>query len=293
MEAISQPTPIVLRRFTPQFFIGLALIAIFWFASWTHLNLIGEFSFFPLWLGYILTMDGLVALRGRASLLQRAPRKLVALFGLSAPAWWLFEGLNQFTLNWHYLSAQNYSATRILLESTIDFSTVIPAVFETTEFISTFAFAKNLRVPPLRIPLGARAQWALMYLGAGLLLGVIWLPKYFFPALWLWGFFLIDPLNWMRGRASLLAQMANGDWRTAGALALGVLICGFFWEMWNFFAMPKWFYTVPFFEFGKIFEMPILGYLGYIPFAWELYALYQLACGVLRIRQPEAGSPNL
>ena len=47
------------------------------------------------------------------------------------------------------------------------------------------------------------------------------------------------------------------------------------------FALPKWYYTVPFFNFGKIFEMPILGYLGYIPFAWELYALYHFAWGVL------------
>lgn len=27
--------------------------------------------------------------------------------------------------------------------------------------------------------------------------------------------------------------------------------------------------------------MPILGYGGYIPFAWELFALYQLVAGAL------------
>ncbi len=33
--------------------------------------------------------------------------------------------------------------------------------------------------------------------------------------------------------------------------------------------------------------MPLLGYFGYIPFAWELYALYHLVWGVCR-RAPRA-----
>ena len=36
-----------------------------------------------------------------------------------------------------------------------------------------------------------------------------------------------------------------------------------------------WFYDLPWFvNWLKIFEMPILGYLGYFPFAFELYAMY-------------------
>ena len=73
------------------------------------------------------------------------------------------------------------------------------------------------------------------------------------------------------------------------ALALAALVCGFFWEMWNFYAMPKWYYTVPFFGFAKIFEMPLLGYAGYLPFAWELYALYHFVWGVLRRRSIALG----
>ena len=65
-------------------------------------------------------------------------------------------------------------------------------------------------------------------------------------------------------------------------LALAGIVCGFFWEMWNFFALPKWCYTIPFVNFAKIFEMPFLGYGGYIPFAWELYALYHFIWGILR-----------
>ena len=56
-------------------------------------------------------------------------------------------------------------------------------------------------------------------------------------------------------------------------LALGALVCGFFWEMWNYYSFPKWTYHTPGAEFLKIFEMPLLGYGGDIPFALELYAL--------------------
>jgi hypothetical protein len=60
------------------------------------------------------------------------------------------------------------------------------------------------------------------------------------------------------------------------ALWLGGLLCGFFWEMWNLHSYPKWIYHVPYDGFWKVFEMPILGYLGYLPFAMELYLMAQL-----------------
>ena len=53
-------------------------------------------------------------------------------------------------------------------------------------------------------------------------------------------------------------------------------MCGFFWEMWNYWSYPKWIYHVPGVGFAHVFEMPLLGYLGYLPFAMELYLLGQL-----------------
>ena len=71
-----------------------------------------------------------------------------------------------------------------------------------------------------------------------------------------------------------------GDWRPVVALALGALTCGFFWELWNFGSYPKWIYRVPIFGFWHVFEMPLLGYLGYVPFSWELFALVHLFFGL-------------
>ncbi len=61
-----------------------------------------------------------------------------------------------------------------------------------------------------------------------------------------------------------------------------MLTCGFFWEFWNYFSYPKWVYDVPFFGRWHIFEMPLLGYLGYIPFSVEVFALYHFIAGALR-----------
>jgi hypothetical protein len=63
--------------------------------------------------------------------------------------------------------------------------------------------------------------------------------------------------------------LADGDWRAVWLAALAALICGFFWEMWNWHSFSQWIYTVPYVERFKIFEMPLLGFLGYLPFGLE------------------------
>ena len=74
-------------------------------------------------------------------------------------------------------------------------------------------------------------------------------------------------------RPHFLEELRHGDWRTVISLSLGALVCGLFWEMWNYYSFPKWVYHVPRLGFWHIFEMPLLGYGGYVPFALELYAL--------------------
>jgi hypothetical protein len=56
------------------------------------------------------------------------------------------------------------------------------------------------------------------------------------------------------------------------------LWAGLLWELWNFWAAARWSYTVPFVGELKLFEMPILGFLGFPPFTLEAFALYQFFC---------------
>jgi hypothetical protein len=66
------------------------------------------------------------------------------------------------------------------------------------------------------------------------------------------------------------------------ALVGSGLVCGVLWEFWNYWALTKWTYTVPYPPDVKLFEMPVLGYLGFLPFALECFAMYHFCRGVLR-----------
>ena len=110
-------------------------------------------------------------------------------------------------------------------------------------------------------------------------------PRYCFGFIWLCVVLMLDPINNLFRRKSALGHIAAGDWHFFVVVPLAGLCCGFLWEMWNFYALPKWYYTIPYMGFWKIFEMPLLGYTGYLPFALELFAMYQFV--VLLSRQKE------
>ena len=57
-------------------------------------------------------------------------------------------------------------------------------------------------------------------------------------------------------------------------LMLSGLICGVIWEFWNYWSGTKWIYNVPILPDLKIFEMPVLGFGGFPPFAVECFVMY-------------------
>ena len=263
----------------PQFWAGLLLVAVAWPLNWMLSGLRTAYLFFPLWLGYILTVDGLVQARRGSSLLSRNWRAFIGLFLVSAPAWWLFEVLNWRAGNWQYLGREQVSDLFYGVNASISFSTVIPAVFSTAELVGSFGWLQRLGRGPVIRP--TRRVTAGFFLAGIIMLALLlaW-PRYFFPFMWLSVYFLLAPLNVWLGHRSLSEYTAVGNWRPVVSLWLGGLICGFFWEMWNTFSFPKWVYHVPYVDFLRIFEMPLLGYGGYLPFAMELFALYHLVVGI-------------
>src|ERR1700751_637184 len=110
--------------------VGLTLVAVCWPLNWLLPGVRTAYLFFPLWLGYILTVDALVWRRAGTSLWSRSRKDFVLLFFISVPVWWLFELINLRTGNWEYVGRELFSRVEFNLLSTISFSTVIPAVFE-------------------------------------------------------------------------------------------------------------------------------------------------------------------
>jgi hypothetical protein len=87
---------------------------------------------------------------------------------------------------------------------------------------------------------------------------------------------LITSLQAVAGEETMFSCIARGDWRPLWLPALAALVCGFFWEMWNYKSLSHWEYAIPFVNQFKIFEMPLLGYAGYLPFGLECMAVMQL-----------------
>jgi hypothetical protein len=261
--------------------IGLLLVVVFWWVNWSFDGLRTHWAFTPLWVGYCLAVDGLVYARKSTSLFTRSKLRYLGLFLISVLGWWTFELLNWRTQNWMYIGAEHFTRREYALLASLSFSTVVPAVFGTAELVGTFGWVRRLK-PGWVISDSRRNVWFVFLLGWAMLALMLAWPRYFFPFMWLSVYFILEPVNLWLGNPTLAASVFKGDWRPVISLWLGGLICGFFWEMWNFYSYPKWVYFVPYVDFARIFEMPLLGYGGYLPFAMELYAMYNIVLRVFK-----------
>jgi len=251
---------------------GLILVAICWPLNWALPGARTSYLFFPLWFGYILIVDAVAQVRTGSSLWSRSQKNFLLLFIVSAPVWWLFELINLRTGNWEYLGRDLFSSVQFNLLSTLSFSTVIPAVFETAQLMLSFRWMERFRSGP-RISTTPAVFIGLFVIGLAMLGAMLVWPKIFYPFTWTALVCVLEPINYWIGGRYFLQELRIGDWRTIISLALGALVCGLFWEMWNYYSFPKWIYHIPGLAFLHIFEMPLLGYGGYVPFALEVYAL--------------------
>jgi hypothetical protein len=258
-------------RYPAHGWVGLLLIAICWPLNWTVKGTTA-YLFFPLWLGYVLVVDALVTMRTGCSIWTRSRKEFALLFVASSPVWWLFEIINQRTANWEYLGTSHFTTVEYYLLCTISFSTVMPAIFETAELAGTLRWIGRFADGP-RIQKGGTLDAGIFLGGTAMLMLTLAWPKYCYPLVWTSLVLILDPVNRWLGREHFLEYLECGDWRPIVSLSIGALICGFFWEMWNSYSWPKWVYHTPGTQFLHIFEMPLIGYGGYVPFALELFEL--------------------
>jgi hypothetical protein len=228
-----------------------------------------------LWWPFIFVMDFLVYRLRHESLLQDRPREFLLLTLWSTPIWLLFELFNFRLKNWTYIQVPFLWSDLSSWFMIPAYATVLPALFEGADLFSALigkmtngrgvqgrAFQVRSRHVKIQMAVG----------GAMLVLPMIW-PDLFFCLIWGFAFFFFDPLCYRRQGTSLLGQLAKGHETRLAALLLSGLLCGGLWEGWNIAARSKWLYTVPGFDDLKLFEMPVLGFLGFPPFALECYAL--------------------
>jgi hypothetical protein len=246
------------------------------------------------WTGYILFIDAWVyKFKGRSPLVSdRIEFVIVAL--ISIAGWWLFEFYNaprfwnsNLELWWHY---HNLEPNLFLRRAGYDwaFATIFPAMFETAELFTITVLKARPALPAIRFP--KPLLIVLSLIGAiGVIVPLVFPSEWFAPVVWLSFILFLDPINALRESPSITGDLARGDWRRLVSLLAGGFVCGLLWEFWNYWALSKWTYTVPYFGSIKIFEMPVLGYLGFPPFAVECWVMYIFLRSLLKPAVREEG----
>ena len=242
------------------------------------------------WTGFILAVDGLLARSGR-SWLRNAPGELALMAAISVPSWLLFELYDRprFWLPggpelwWHYSGLPPWPWRGI--GYAWSFATITPALLLLGQLLEPAADRVAGRGAGGRVP----RELGLAVAAVGAILAAIpllWPSEYLAADVWLAWPLLLDPINHRLGLPSVLGDLESGRRGRAVALAASGLACGALWESWNWLASARWSYTVPFLGGVKLYEMPVLGFLGFVPFAFAAFALYQFLRGLLPGRAP-------
>lgn len=222
-----------------------------------------------LWWPYVVAVDTWTRRRTGRSLIRDDPAGFARLALVSVAWWTLFEAINLRLGNWYYVMSPAGRVSRWTL-GVVAFATVLPGTLVTVRALDALGRPGSLRVAPLRWSRGhdrASVAVGLVFL----LLPLLW-PDLFFPLTWGSFILLLAPLNRRFARESFLRDLMRGDATGLGRTLLAGLVCGGVWEAGNYWARSRWIYTVPGFEELKLFEMPLLGFLGFPPFAVECVA---------------------
>jgi hypothetical protein len=283
------------RLVASQLVAGIAICAFGWGTSLAGVEPVRGYWFDFVWAGYILAGDAVVWARTGRSLLHGGGWRLAALFALSAPLWWAFEIANWRLENWTYVGTTVYGGQAHVVLKTLSFVFVLPALATSRDLLRSvvrFPHPPALPLPSWTAPAperrsgtrGARRrrirspqaiQARHRYLPAVLVaFGLACVPLLYlfpdqaFPLVWVAPWCVLDGVAELRGRRpNVLALLRDGRAGPVLLVAVAGLLTGVLWELWNWDATPHWAYRIPYVGFLPLFEMPVLGYLGYPPFA--------------------------
>jgi hypothetical protein len=274
-------------------YVGLAIILAAEILLFAGNEFVGGW-FTPIaWVGFLFFVDALVYRVEGRSLFVTDRLELLVIAVVSIACWWLFEFYNEprfwssdHELWWHYHNLiRNPYLRRVGYD--LAFATIFPAMFMAAELFAATVFQRwqGRR----KVVLSRRVLILLVVAGVvTAILPLVVISRWLVPLVWLSYVLLLDPLNALRGWPSVTGDVGRGDWRRLLALLASGGVCGLLWEFWNYWALTKWTYTVPYLGDVKLFEMPVLGFLGFPPFAVECWAMY-VFCRSLLTPKPRPG----
>jgi len=278
------------RRFPAYGWLGVALVAAGQAMTLVHWRPLSDYWYSLCWYGVALAADAFLARRHR-SLLTARPREAVLMLLVSASAWWALEWANAGGFGaWGYSPSDDVPRWLQQLRSTVAFASLVPVTFELA--MVALAMGPLARLPRRRgLPVGPTLRAIMMVCGAAALAAAAVFPSLGLALVLSGVVALLDPWSHRRGRPSLLGCLERGDLRLPVALATSSLVWGLAGEAWNYPADPRWTYHVPYIEFWYVFEMPLLGYLGYPLFAFAVFAVHHAVRGLVGAK-PAAPDPD-
>tara|TARA_B100000315_G_scaffold158829_1_gene147397 strand:+ start:1430 stop:2740 length:1311 start_codon:yes stop_codon:yes gene_type:complete len=255
----------------------IALIVLFFSQAGMFFKLEPFYTWFYLfaWWSYIIFIDSILYKIKGNSLIRSRGKEILILSAWSVIFWFIFETVNFSLKNWYYINLPVDNFLRIS-GIILAFATVLPGFFLTCELLEISNVYKSISI--IRFRFNNYVLWILFLTGVLFAVLSVRYPKIFFPLIWGSFTLTLEPILYWFGGRSLLKDLENGNPSKVLILLTSGLICGFLWEFWNYWAYSKWVYTIPYWNTGKIFEMPVAGFLGFPPFAIDCYVMYNLVC---------------
>lgn len=252
-------------------YLSLHLHAPAWFIHWSDV---------PLFWGFTLMLDGWVYKRTGKSLVANAPKELIGIGFASMSGWMIFEFLNFFVDdNWYYPWGNMLDREEFLLYAFIVSSGLMPLAFEFyLLFKSCPQLATRFSMGKI-ITLSTSFKNILLWLALASMFASGLFPDTLFFTLWVSPPVILAIVLNKMGVWTPFDSIGEGNWSPTLLSALTYFVTGFLLEGQNYlsaihqgqkalFTMDPayWQYSLPYVNVGHIFEMPFLGFYGYLPF---------------------------
>lgn len=223
---------------------------------------LADYTYPITWWGLLLIVDAWNERRRGLSLWRgRLKHFLLITIPVSVLFWLLFEILNLAAPQWRYKGSLTDLSFQVLF-GFVAFATVIPIMVESYWLVDG----------KFCVPEGF-AGWFRSRRLVSIIIGMLFVTVPFFNAV-----FWFNQGIWL-APALVLLPFTDPGWcaharRFVAALAASGLLAGFFWELFNYRARTHWEYLIlP--GAPHLFQMPLPGYIGFIPFALTALVVYE------------------
>jgi len=243
----------------------------------------------PLFWGIIFIVDGIVYIRtsGR-SLIGARPQTLIAIAVCSVGGWLLFEYLNFFVRkNWYYPAGNLISGEQFLLYSALGSSALLTIVFEWYMLLKSFTRLSVRYSKGTKVKISRKIWLAILIISLMAFIMIPFFPNQLFFLIWITPMTALFAVLSLRQKWTPISALEKGNWTPVALIALSYLIQGVLYECWNYFGgyhlsngvlhtfnPGYWMYSIPYVDKFHIFEMPVLGLFGYLPFGLYCWAAW-------------------